>query len=121
MNIKLRNLTSCIALVAALAFSVSAHAITYQFTQADNSMGGSNTNNVPSFGTVDVTNFASDLRIQINLSPNVFVSPNDMSGSQAIAFSLATSGLAISGTSGGPAPLTSPFFQVAGALLQLSV
>ena len=46
VSIKLRTLTSCIALVGALAFSVSAHAITYDFTQATNGISGSPTTNV---------------------------------------------------------------------------
>lgn len=111
MNLKSAFAAAALALAGAM-LPVTAHAVTYYFTQdgSGGTLGGNIP--VPGYGSVTVTTVGSDLEFDIALAPNWSV---DTGSHHAVAFALATSGLAISGTSGPIAtPLAVPFVQNPG-------
>jgi hypothetical protein len=97
--------------VLLLAMTGPAYAITYNFTQGGPQVGG----NVapPGYGTVEVTTVGTDLKIEIDLDPNIFVSTGNGTH-PAVAFALSTGGLTLSGTPSVLSALTSPFTQTPG-------
>jgi hypothetical protein len=89
------------------ALPTSGHAITYFFTESGSGNFGDLA--APGYGSVNVTTVGSDLKFELSLVPNWFVDTGNATSRFPVAFNLATSGLPISGSSGGVTPLASPF------------
>lgn len=99
----IRRALAGVALLAGAMLPTAGHATLYNLTLG---LGGGN------FGTVEVTDSGTALKIDLELAPNWSV----QTGSHhAVAFALATSGLQLSGSAGSLTALPVPYFQVAGA------
>src|SRR5690349_12657785 len=96
----IRGALAGVALLAGAMLPTAGHATLYDLTLG---FGGTG-----KFGTVEVTNSGTALKIDLELNPNWSV---DTGSHHAVAFALATSGLLLSGSPGSLTALTVPFVQ----------
>jgi hypothetical protein len=103
-------LASC-AFMAAIGLSTGAQASTYYFTASGGTIAAAA---LPGYGSVDVTTVGSDLKFDVEMSPNWLVETGNGTHNP-IEFDLSTGGLTISSTASVFTALPSPFTQLSGS------